>query len=475
MQAALPTDANLATPVAPPKAHGLVSRSSVIWVVLAVVLVLALLIVLDVVGASQKTAEAQKAASTQNNPTGTVGRVGPAPDKSEVDRIADGQIGRVQPPAGTASAPQRVGPEVVIPAGATGPDRSPAGSPAPNMPHGQGNPVMAAAIGGDLAGRSPNQRGQHSDAYAARVQREASAAESKIFAIESGGPGIGGAGGSADALSDAIDRQKQALRTAGIGGAGGDNSINELVRLAAAAMQSGQAAGNVLPGSAARGVTAPDQAWLKEQVGSKATDAAVVRPPASPWVLLQGTRIGIVTREAINSDLPGSLTAMATEPIYDSLRQCAVLVPVGTRFYGAYSSDIRPGQQRVLLAFRRMVLPNGGSVELEGTQGVDPQGASGVEGDVNNHFLKMFGYGFATALLASHANGGASVTTTQPNGSASTTSVAAQVLSDIGGRIMNRNANIPPTITLDPGARMFVTLGRDVAFSPESVNRSKCP
>ena len=189
-------------------------------------------------------------------------------------------------------------------------------------------------------------------------------------------------------------------------------------------------------------------------------------------MVFQGTRIPVVTREAINSDLPGQITAMSTANIYDGIHQCAVMVPVGTKFIGTYSADIRPGQSRLLLAYKRMIFPDGRSVDLSGAQGVDRVGIAGIEGDVDNHLLKMFGYGFAVALLSSQASGGAQVTTQQSNGTTTTTTIAGQVLADIGSRVMNRNTNIQPTIQLDPGMPMFVTTVRDIALKPTS--RARC-
>lgn len=36
--------------------------------------------------------------------------------------------------------------------------------------------------------------------------------------------------------------------------------------------------------------------------------------------------------------------------------------------------------------------------------------------------------------------------------------------------MLNRNQNIPPTITMNPGSRMFITLARDLAFTYGSLN-----
>jgi type IV secretion system protein VirB10 len=120
-----------------------------------------------------------------------------------------------------------------------------------------------------------------------------------------------------------------------------------------------------------------------------------------------------------------------------------------------------------------MILPDGRSVQLAGSPAVDQAGQSGASGDIDNHFLQMFGYGFAIAWIADRLGGGGSaVTVTQPNGQSTSTTVAGQVLADTSTRILNRNAVIPPTLTIDAGTRMFVTVTRDLALNP--VSKGAC-
>ncbi len=302
-------------------------------------------------------------------------------------------------------------------------------------------------------------------------QRDAAAAVSGIFAMTGSGEGVTGALGrmgvpgasEMDSAADTVQRQIDALTKSRNGPNPADEAPFDVAKILAG-LQGGQKAP----------VTGKDQAWLKESANGTVSEAVYAKTPASPWMLFQGTRVPIVLREEVNSDLPGSVTAMSTSPVYDSINQCAVLIPPGTKFFGAYSADIRPGQSRVLFAFRRMILPDGRSVVLDGAQAVDQRGAAGAQGDVNNHFLQMYGYGFAIALLSSAGgSGGANVTTTDVGGKSTTTTIAGQVLADIGGQIMSRNATIPPTIKLDIGSRMFLTIVRDIALAPTSRNHCK--
>lgn len=79
-------------------------------------------------------------------------------------------------------------------------------------------------------------------------------------------------------------------------------------------------------------------------------------------------------------------------------------------------------------------------------------------------------YGLFVALIASNVKGGESVSVTQPGGLTSTGSIAGQVLADTATRVLNRQQNIPPTIEMDPGARMFITVARDMALTPVASN-----
>lgn len=67
---------------------------------------------------------------------------------------------------------------------------------------------------------------------------------------------------------------------------------------------------------------------------------------------------------AINSDLPGDVIAQVTEHVYDTVTGRFLLIPQGSRLYGRYDSVVSYGQERVLVAWQRLVLPNGKSFSL---------------------------------------------------------------------------------------------------------------
>jgi type IV secretion system protein VirB10 len=115
----------------------------------------------------------------------------------------------------------------------------------------------------------------------------------------------------------------------------------------------------------------------------------------------------------------------------------------------------------MLFAFERLILPDGTSFDLPPAPGSDMRGAAGIEGNVNNHFFKMFISSFFVAVLADK--------TTMPSGqtnigTSGPTTAAGQVLVDVSKSILERNRVIAPTITVPQGQRINVEVVSDMEF-----------
>lgn len=206
-----------------------------------------------------------------------------------------------------------------------------------------------------------------------------------------------------------------------------------------------------------------DSAWRDGQASIQPRSPSLrTMTVGSRYVLLQGKIIPAVLTRDINSDLPGEVTACSTIDVYDSIVSQYLLVPRGSCFVGRYQNAVRAGQERLMFAFTRLMLPDGQSMDLPGMSGADLAGSAGVEGDVNNHFFKTFSASFLVAILAERAERGK----TAPQGTTSpgAVSAAGQVLVDVGSTILQRNRSIPPTITVDKGTRINIDVTRDMEF-----------
>lgn len=234
----------------------------------------------------------------------------------------------------------------------------------------------------------------------------------------------------------------------------------------AMAMSSGQLA--ALKAAQTRSPTAgagtSDKAWLSEYADEeKKTNKAIKSyRTASRFTLHQGKVIPAVLGRKLNSDLPGEITAYTTVDIYDSLGNGHLLIPKGTGVVGRYSSGIKMGQERVLFAFQRLIMPNGEGFDLPAAQGSDLAGASGITGDVDNHFFQMFA---SSLFIAWTADKVAQPSNVNIYGGQAPQSPAGEVLVDVAKTVLERQKNIPPTITVDQGTRINIEVKQDMEFS----------
>ncbi|KXV79348.1 conjugal transfer protein TrbI, partial [Acetobacter malorum] len=119
-------------------------------------------------------------------------------------------------------------------------------------------------------------------------------------------------------------------------------------------------------------------AFLEGQPDRATTSPDRITPPASPYVLQAGTVIAGALNTKISSDLPGQIVGHVTQNVYDSPTGRYLLIPQGSRLFGAYNSGISFGQQRTQIIWTRLIYPDGESLVLEKLPGGDAIGQSGL-------------------------------------------------------------------------------------------------
>lgn len=196
---------------------------------------------------------------------------------------------------------------------------------------------------------------------------------------------------------------------------------------------------------------------------------AAVQPPLARHELFAGSVIPAVMLTGIDSDLPGTISAQVRQTVYDSLNPSVVLIPQGTRLIGQYSSQIAYGQSRVLVAWSRLIFPNGATIDLRGMEGTDGKGQAGFHDQVDNHYFRVFG----SAILMSLLGVGAQLSQPQNSGALNTPSASqqaaaatAQQLNNVGTNLLNRNLNIQPTLVIRPGYAFNVLVNRTMILPP---------
>lgn len=194
-----------------------------------------------------------------------------------------------------------------------------------------------------------------------------------------------------------------------------------------------------------------------------------VRLPASPYEVVAGSVIPAVLLTQANSDLPGLLTAQVRENVYDSVTGHVLLIPQGTRIVGVYDSSVTFGQERLLVAWQRLLFPDGSKLNLGSMPGVDLAGAAGFRDRVNRHTWRIW----SNALLLSVLSAGLQLSQERDSGDdgsraedvRSTLSAAlGQSLGDVVTHTLRRNLNIQPRIEIRPGYRFNVWVQQDLVL-----------
>lgn len=189
-----------------------------------------------------------------------------------------------------------------------------------------------------------------------------------------------------------------------------------------------------------------------------------LQTPASRYELLAGTIISASLLTGLNSDLPGTVTAQITENLYDSVTGQILLIPQGSRLIGTYDSVVAFGQSRALVVWQRIVMPNGSSIQIDNMPATDTAGYTGLKDQVDYHTWTLLKGVVLSTLLG--------VGTQVTFGSNNSDLVEAirqstqESTNQTGQKIVEKDLNIQPTITVRPGWALRVIVHKDLVLKP---------
>lgn len=198
------------------------------------------------------------------------------------------------------------------------------------------------------------------------------------------------------------------------------------------------------------------------------------RTAGQPLELKTGAVIPGVMVTGINSDLPGNIIAQVSQNVWDTATGRQLLIPQGAKLFGTYDSRVIYGQERVLVAWNRLVFPDGSAITLGAMPGADMGGNAGYTDEVDNHYLRIFG----SAVLMSMITGGMSYSmdALNPSGSSDQATNSAPTLQDEMGaalaaqlgqatlQLLQKNLNIKPTLEIRAGYQFNVIVTKDMVF-----------
>ncbi|WP_270731491.1 TrbI/VirB10 family protein [Shimia sp. Alg240-R146] len=189
---------------------------------------------------------------------------------------------------------------------------------------------------------------------------------------------------------------------------------------------------------------------------AEVTQAQLIVNPSN--TVVQGTMIQAVLETAIDSSLAGQVRAMVSEDVhaYDGSR---ILIPRGARLIGRYQSGLDIAQQRVTIAWDRIILPNNQTVEISAFGG-DELGRSGTTGFVDSRFGSRFGSAALISLIG--ALPAVAAQNTEDEIASDVLEGIGEDLQDSAQSVMGEYLSVSPVIYVDQGARVTVMVDRDL-------------
>jgi type IV secretion system protein VirB10 len=210
-------------------------------------------------------------------------------------------------------------------------------------------------------------------------------------------------------------------------------------------------------GTAARG---SGNEGFAERVASAQIDTArATRLANTSLIAPQGTVISAALETGINSDLPGFVRAVVSRDV-SGFDGTTVVIPRGSKLIGEYKSGVAEGQSRAFVIWTRLLTPDGVSIKL-GSPATDRLGRGGLDGETNTHFAHRFG----AAILLSVISAGLEALANQTASSNAVYIGTPQQASNVATVALQKDIDIPTTITVPQGQDIRVFVSRDLDFS----------
>jgi type IV secretion system protein TrbI len=265
------------------------------------------------------------------------------------------------------------------------------------------------------------------------------------------------------------DKQKRMPQTAGVADpipppsmplqAGFREERDPLAAALARSLNNNERSAELLPLSQARKL-----AFVSGRAERETINPHALTPQPSPFTLMAGSVIAASLVTGLNSDVPGQVIAQVTEHGYDSVSGEYLLIPQGSRLIGKYDSVVAFGQKRALLVWTRIILPNGNSIVVDNLPATDAAGYAGLEDEVDFHtWQPIKGIGLATLL-------GVGTQLTLGNDESDLLKALRQSIQQTtnraGQRLIERQLDVQPTITVRPGWPVRVVVAKDLVLKP---------
>jgi type IV secretion system protein TrbI len=203
-----------------------------------------------------------------------------------------------------------------------------------------------------------------------------------------------------------------------------------------------------------------DSADDSESADKKKGHEEINHAVGSMYRVFEGTVLETVLTNRLDGAFSGPVNCMVTADIYSHNGQ-HVLIPQGSRVLGEAKRVDAFGQERLAVVFHRLIMPDGYTASLDHFRGLNQIGETGLNDQVNHHYLQIFGVSIAIGAIAGLSQANTGYGTAASAADAYRQGVAGS-LSQSSLRILDRYLNVLPTVTIREGQRVKVYLADDL-------------
>ncbi|WP_375662382.1 MULTISPECIES: type IV secretion system protein VirB10 [unclassified Bartonella] len=178
------------------------------------------------------------------------------------------------------------------------------------------------------------------------------------------------------------------------------------------------------------------------------------------YIIAMGTSIPCILETAINSDQQGFASCIISRDILSDNGR-VVLLDKGTQIVGEYRAGLKKGQTRLFVLWNRAKTPNGIIISLA-SPATDALGRSGMDGDIDNHWLERIGSALLVSLIKDATHYANKRLSKKQEKEETETISSGQNIANI---LVENYANIPPTLSKNQGEMVNIFVARDLDFS----------
>ena len=208
------------------------------------------------------------------------------------------------------------------------------------------------------------------------------------------------------------------------------------------------------------------QAWLEEQQSQEFSYDGRL----TTWDLAQGSVIPLTLVTGLNTDMPGEIVGLVRQNIYDTLTGTNIVIPKGSRVIANYDSSVAFAQERVAIAWNKLITPDGYTYTLPGFLGVDGEGYSGNEDKHSNHIWSLIGGAMLASLIDVGTNSSAAMIDNyssyypvmSPLGQVML--AGSNATGNVADKYVEMLINRQPTIWIRPGAQITMLVTDTISF-----------